>query len=186
MPKQTIVANVPLDQQFEQIIRRKQVGILQGGQDGLYQIGLEVQAKAQRMMIPEHIKDNIEVRKNPAQKEDRQVSVDVFVDLNKAPDARAWEFGSGLHSTRGAKSTYVIAARNAPYLIFTWWKKNNPPTTYQHPEKNPEGMKLKYVNHPGIRPKHYLRNSLNMLLGKVGNIVRGSIRTRVRGGIGKM
>ena len=71
----------------------------------------------------------------------------IFVSLKKAPEARAYEFGSGIHATKGAVGTYPIVARNADNLVF-WWENR---------QKWFVGSK---VNHPGVRKSAYLRPAL--------------------------
>ena len=47
---------------------------------------------------------------DPADVSPEGYEVDITVDLTKAPSAAAFEFGSGLHRTRGTPSTYEIAS----------------------------------------------------------------------------
>ena len=75
--------------------------------------------------------------------------ISVYVKLSDAPDARAWEYGSGLHDAV-TPHLIPIAARNAPLLKF-WWANQN---------KWFKGKALPY-GHPGIVGRSYLRQPLH-------------------------
>ena len=75
--------------------------------------------------------------------------VKIFVKLSDAPDAGAWEYGSGLHDAV-TPHLIPIAARNAPLLKF-WWANQN---------KWFKGRALPY-GHPGIVGRSYLRQPLH-------------------------
>lgn len=62
-----------------------------------------------------------------------------------APDARAREFGSGLHARRGAKRKYIIKPVNAKALVFPWEKAH--PSI---PRTRDDRVILSKVEHPGI------------------------------------
>ena len=85
---------------------------------------------------------------SPIQEGDNKYSIAVSIDLETAPMAAAFEFGSGLHDRRGA-TLYPIAAKNAPELKFFWKERG----------KWFKGTHLPF-GHPGIQSKPYIRTSL--------------------------
>src|SRR5690349_21793830 len=44
----------------------------------------------------------------------------ITADRKIAPDARAWEFGSGIHARRGVKKKYTIKPKEKRILAFFW------------------------------------------------------------------
>ena len=100
-----------------------------------------------------------------AEKTSNGFKVDVTVDLNKAPHAAAFEYGSGVHGEKG--ETYTIPGM--PWLAIPRerWPKFAPP-----PDVDP--VVLRSVQHPGVDAKPYLqpaidqnRNRIREALGKV-------------------
>jgi len=87
------------------------------------------------------IRGNIEV--GQVRKDGGRYSIEVSVSLKKAPEAGAYEYGSGIHATRGTPGTYPIVAKNAPNLVF-WW------------EKKDKWFVGSSVNHPGVAARPYL------------------------------
>ena len=71
-----------------------------------------------------------------------------------APEARAYEYGSGIHATKGKKGTYLIAARpdNSDGLLRFWWYNQ---------DKAFVGPK---VDHPGVEARPYLKPSIELFL----------------------
>lgn len=70
-----------------------------------------------------------------------------------APDARAYEYGSGIHSRRsnqsprqlGPKGKIEITPRNAPYLVFPWDGKIIKTLRVEHPGVNPANQGEGYL-----------------------------------------
>jgi len=92
-------------------------------------------------------------------------TVNVTVDLNKSPEAAAFEYGSGEHGESGEK--YIIPG--VPFLAIPRerWSSFTPP-----PDVDP--IVLASVEHPGVEAKPYLqpaiethRNRIKDALGKV-------------------
>lgn len=66
-----------------------------------------------------------------------------------APDARAQEFGSGLHARRGIKKKYPIIPKTRKFLAFNWEIANANPERFSF---LPDGrVLLPSVQHPGIQ-----------------------------------
>jgi len=103
-------------------------------------------------------------------------SVEISVSLKKAPEAGAYEYGSGVHATQGTPGTYPIVAKNAPNLVF-WWEKRN--KWFVGPS----------VNHPGVEASPYLKPSAleakgmlkQALAAACGEALRISIRQSIKG-----
>jgi hypothetical protein len=74
--------------------------------------------------------------------------VKVFVNIADAPDAAAWEYGSGLHDPV-QPHLIPIAAKNKPMLAF-WWSNRG---------KWFKGKALP-IGHPGIKMRSYLRQPM--------------------------
>lgn len=97
--------------------------------------------------------------------------ITVYVPLKDAPEAPAYEFGSGLHDPEGPH-TIDINARNVPNLHFYWQKQER---WFLGP----------HVNHPGVAARPYLapavaknRATLRGLLSRaVAAIARVAIQT---------
>jgi hypothetical protein len=86
-----------------------------------------------------------------AEKSQDGYKIDITIDLEKAPHAAAFEYGSGLHRTKGVPSLYPIEAENPLWkpLQFYWEKRG----------KWFVGAKLPY-GHPGVEPKPYLQPAI--------------------------
>ncbi len=86
-----------------------------------------------------------------AQKTSNGYKVDVTIDLNKAPEAAAFEYGSGVHGEKG--ETYTIPG--VPFLAIPRerWPKFEPP-----PDIDP--VVLQSVEHPGVEANPYLQPAI--------------------------
>lgn len=88
-------------------------------------------------------------------KEDGTYRIRITADRRIAPDARAQEYGSGIHARRGKKDFYPITPKSKKMLAFyenangTWdYDMFDPPMPRVHA---PDGRGLFYgVMHPGI------------------------------------
>lgn len=81
-------------------------------------------------------------------KDDGTYTIRITADRRIAPDARAQEFGSGLHARRGVKRKYPIKPKNAKVLAFNWEVANASPERFVFA---PDGrVLLPSVQHPGI------------------------------------
>ena len=107
-----------------------------------------------RSLAPAHLRDNI--RTSAVEEGDGVIRITTTV---KAPDARAQEYGSGLHAQKGVKAKYPIRPKNKKFLAFNW------EIATANPEKFnflPDGrVILNSVQHPGIKAvnegKGYIR-----------------------------
>jgi len=87
---------------------------------------------------------------------------DVFIIRVRArgPDARAREYGSGIHARRGPKGKITIRPRNRKYLAFYWEKAND-----SIPRLDDGRVLLPKVEHPGVEAanggKGYIAPAIN-------------------------
>lgn len=108
---------------------------------------------AAKRTAPKHIGDYI--KQSKVEKIDEEhYEVEVFVSLKDAPDAAAWEYGSGLHRTKGSPNKYSIDAVNVPDLVF-WWEREQVLFVGPH------------VNHPGIAARPYLQPAVRDNLDRI-------------------
>lgn len=110
--------------------------------------------KLAKSFAPNHLKDKIS-----SSTEERGEGTYLIRTTVKAPDARAQEFGSGLHARRGPKAKYPIYPKNKKVLAFFWEVATSNPDQFI---MTPEGkVLLPKVMHPGIKPvnggKGYIR-----------------------------
>lgn len=93
----------------------------------------------------------------------------VQLDLGEAPEAAAFEWGSGIHRTKGTPGTYVIKPRTGAALgiPFENWPDFEPPARRSIPIKKMIGIGrtgkivVKYVDHPGVEPNPFMQPALD-------------------------
>jgi hypothetical protein len=83
-----------------------------------------------------------------------QIVAEVYADLKIAPEAAAFELGSGLSGLKHQK--YIIAPKKADALVFKW---QNEDMSAGHPHTKDGKVILPFVNHPGIAARPYLEPS---------------------------
>lgn len=110
--------------------------------------------KLAKSFASNHLKDKIS-----SSTEERGEGTYLIRTTTKAPDARAQEFGSGLHARRGPKAKYPIYPKTKKVLAFFWEVATSNPDQFI---MTPEGkVLLPKVMHPGIKPvnggKGYIR-----------------------------
>lgn len=76
-----------------------------------------------KSFAPAHVQPAIKSKVEDGK--DGKYIIRITADRRIAPDARAQEFGSGLHARRGVKATYVIKPKNKKLLAFGWEVLNN-------------------------------------------------------------
>lgn len=109
------------------------------------------------------IQDTIEV--GQPKPTDYGCSVEVLIGGPEAPYALAFEYGSGLHATKGKKDKYPI--RGNPYLAFYW-------------EKIGEFVVLPTVKHPGIKPIPFVEPTLKSFYNeRLKKIIATKFKTEV-------
>lgn len=73
------------------------------------------------------------------------VTINIIFDVAKSPWLPAYEWGSGIHATRGKKGKYPINAVSAPSLVFegtNQWEG--------------QIIRVPEVQHPGVKPRPFL------------------------------
>jgi hypothetical protein len=107
----------------------------------------------------------------------------ITADRKIAPDARAQEFGSGLHARRGVKKKYPILPKNRRVLAFHWEVANANPENFNF---LPDGrVTLGSVQHPGIEAanggKGYIAPAMKELRKKARQELSEDIRSAIVG-----
>lgn len=119
----------------------------------------DIAEEARRTAPTNRIKTNINV--TPVEDTPEGKKITVYVPLAEAPEARAYELGSGIHGEFG--TTYPINAKNVPNLVFFWQKKDK---WFVGP----------HVDHPGVAAKPYLAPAVAKNRASIrGTLTRGLI-----------
>jgi len=112
--------------------------------------------KLAKSLAPNHVEPAIS--SHVETKNDGTYIIRITANRNIAPDARAQEFGSGLHARRGVKKTYTIASKRGVFGRLAFYENANglwdyemfdPPVPGEHLQ---DGRGIFYqVQHPGIK-----------------------------------
>lgn len=119
------------------------------------------------------VRANVNISQVIGTSEGKQIIV--YVPLSKetgAPEARAYEYGSGIHSKAGQK--YSIDHKNYPNLVFYW-------------EREQKWFVGPHVDHPGVAARPYFGPALDknrvifhdLLIGEVVTMIRAVIDTGI-------
>jgi hypothetical protein len=119
--------------------------------------------KLAKAFAPAHVEPAIS--SHVETKDDGTYIIRITANRNVVPDARAQEFGSGLHARRGVKRKYPILPKNGRVLAFNWEVANAQPERFVFA---PDGrVLLPSVQHPGIEAanngKGYIAPAMNEL-----------------------
>lgn len=112
-------------------------------------------------------------------------NVRIWVDLDKAPMARAFEKGSGLHGKEQKK--YRIAPKNSSALAFVWDKlRSEADIDSTMPSEGKfkgfgSGGKviMNFVDHPGVVAQSYMTPAFTSKKGEVTTLLRGGLRDTI-------
>jgi hypothetical protein len=120
---------------------------------------------------PEAITEAIST--SPAQYEQgKGIVARIDIDLEKAPMALAFEYGSGIHSQHGSPQKYIIAPKDAQALAFDWNPEMEPWGSPKFIGKTESGKYLfRYVEHPGIAARPYLRPSIEAKADEIAELI---------------
>lgn len=77
-----------------------------------------------------------------------QIQINIELDAGIAPEAPAFEWGSGIHATKRVKGYVIIAPKNYPTLQFEGTNKFAG-----------QIIRTKVVAHPGIRPQPFIEKA---------------------------
>lgn len=160
----------------------------------LQSIAADVAAQARRnAMWSNDIQRAIQV--GTAKETDEGLECDITVDLSIAPQARAFEYGSGIHGKKGVK--YIIAPKDAPALAFEFtlhWPPGNGKFLYMAGTPYPRMIGLlnwkgyvqgltfwNYVEHPGVEARPYLQPAIDEVLPKIAERVGHAFVASIQG-----
>lgn len=97
------------------------------------------------------------------------ISVSIILDTKRAPEAPAFEWGSGLHSTKGNPHFIEINARNVPNLIFQGTN-----------EWEGQLIRVPQVNHPGVKPRPFIKPAVEKHRAALKQAVREEVNKNLR------
>lgn len=97
------------------------------------------------------------------------ISVSIILDTSVAPEAPAYEWGSGLHSTKEHPHFIDIPKTPGAVLVF--------PGTHQF-----EGQTIvtRHVNHPGVKPKPFIAPAVAKHRAALKQAVREEVNKNLR------
>ncbi len=135
-----------------------------------------------KSFAPNHVEPAISSKVE--EKSDGTYIIRITADRKIAPDARAQEFGSGLHARRGPKKKYPIKPTGGkPFLAFEWEIANASPDRFRF---DSEGRALlPQVMHPGIHAanndKGYIAPAMKELRKRAKAELTQDIRASIMG-----
>jgi hypothetical protein len=115
------------------------------------------------------------------------LAIEITTDLTKAPEAAAYEYGSGIHATKRSPSTYPIRKDKSPFIAFVWDKVD--PQSKKGKKfrgiSNTTGKAIfTYVDHPGVAAVPFIAPSLEEktpeIVAILGQAFRAEIFMRIR------
>ncbi len=138
-----------------------------------------------RSLAPSHVRPAISSKVET--KGEGEFIIRTIADRRIAPDARAWEFGSGLHSRRGAKKKYIIKPKNKKLLAFYWDVATISEMERGSPGKftfAPDGRVVFHqVEHPGIQAANGGQGYIGPALKEVRRRGRAELSKDIRDAI---
>jgi len=109
-------------------------------------------------------------------------SIVVTIDLEKAPMAAAFEWGSGIHSTKEKPEKYRI-----PNLEGGTGKKLKiPAERWPNKSKSDDPAYLPFVMHPGVEANSYIRPTIVAELPELKRIIGQEVKAAILIGIKEM
>lgn len=103
--------------------------------------------KLARSFAPDHIRSAIS--STTESKDNGTFIIRITADRRVAPDARAWEYGSGIRARRGSKQKYPITPKTRKFLAFHWEVADQNPENFTFLDDG--RVLLPSVMHPGIQ-----------------------------------
>jgi len=106
-------------------------------------------------------------------------SIDIMV---KHPAAAAFEYGSGIHSTKGEKKKYRIPKEGgAAFVAFgkDKWPGHTPP-------KGTDYFFFTSVQHPGVAPRPYIVPTINETKAEFRKILGQGFKAEILQGVNKI
>lgn len=139
--------------------------------------------KLAKSFAPSHVRPAIS--SSTEQKGDGTFIIRIKADRKVAPDARAWEYGSGVHAKRGKKEKYPILPKTKKLLAFHWDVATANPERFSF---LPDGrVILSSVQHPGIEAANegagYIRPAIHELKRRARAELTDDVRRAILGDI---
>ena len=107
------------------------------------------------------IKDSVFISRVEGRGTSRFISVGINMNPETgAPFARAFDTGSGIHATMGARRKYIIRPKNAKALWFPYPSPKVYPGTVAYIKNGQFGITTKQVEHPGVRGVGYTKQAI--------------------------
>lgn len=107
---------------------------------------------------------------------------EIKVDLKEAPEARAFEYGSGLRSERGDKETYRIP-RDGGGSFVAFPKERWPGFTPRADGIMPDTFVFTFVKHPGVAARPYLKPAIESRKRAFRNRILGAFVSGYKEGL---
>jgi hypothetical protein len=124
-----------------------------------------------RVAPTQRIKRNVVVERVQGRGNSRFINIRI-----SAPEVRAFEYGSGLHATKGPRMKYIIRPRRKKALYFYW-------------EKAGQTFVGKKVMHPGIQARPFIAQAKAEARSEIRKLLKENgvknIRTYLRVELGK-
>lgn len=119
---------------------------------------------------PSHIQKAISSKTE--EKSDGTYIIRITADRRIAPDARAWEYGSGLKARRGSKGYINIDPKTKPFLVFAGTN-----------DWSGQIIRTSHVNHPGIMAANggqgYIAPAVNELRKRARTELDADVRNAI-------
>lgn len=155
-------------------------------QEALYRRAISWAGQLTRLaksLAPDHVRKAISSKVE--KKKDGKVLIRITADRKIAPDARAWEYGSGIHARRGLIGKYLIRPKNKKVLAFNWEVANQNPDKFNF---LPDGrVMLPQVEHPGIEAANggrgYIAPAIRQLRKRAKSELSKEIKQAILGDI---
>lgn len=109
------------------------------------------------------------IKLSTVRESNKTVSVSIILDTAIAPEAPAYEWGSGLHDTKRGAHFIDINAVNVPNLIFEGTN-----------EWEGQLIRVPHVNHPGVKAKPYIKPALDKHRKALKDAVREEVNKNLR------
>lgn len=113
-------------------------------------------------------------------------SIDIKIDN---PSAGAFEYGSGIHATKGKRGTYIIRPRTKGALAFFWDKVDETSKTgNKFLGISPTTGKaiFNYVEHPGVEKRPYIVPTIDDTKTEFRKILGQGFKAEILQGVNKV
>lgn len=140
--------------------------------------------------IPREIADHL-VADPPVQEGKGRFSATIRIIMAKdtpAQAAAAYEYGSGVHATRGTAGRYPIEARNVNFLKFMFPEAQNiHPENPNAPYQRAPGLQfdaagnvyMKKVMHPGVAPRPYVHPAIEDKRKEIRDLFKAALKLEI-------